>query len=351
MWGIAVWPLLIKAVVGVVVVGGGATVVVSSLSPSSDVAVVTKHVDGDTIDVRVDGADRRVRLLNIDTPETVDPNQDVQCLGPEASAHLAALLPLGTEVTLDYDKKRVDRWGRTLAAVFVGDMLINAEVARAGLGIAEEHDGNDEYLPAVQQAQNEAMQAGRGLYAADVACTLPAKVQAAENALAAAPAMQWTGTPLELDAAAALADVPIGHGTAFLSWANGPRLGMIWAAFGRAQQDGMVGGVAARTESARVTQVAQRTAAADMRQREKAEADRIAAERATAEREARERAAAERAARKPSPPTATRPSAPSQGSGGTRSDSSGGSVGSGDPYPGYTGPRCYLPGGKTYRPC
>jgi len=44
-----------------------------------------RHVDGDTFDVEVDGKPERIRLVNIDTPETKDPQKPVHCLGPEAS--------------------------------------------------------------------------------------------------------------------------------------------------------------------------------------------------------------------------------------------------------------------------
>src|SRR5215471_7815923 len=50
-------------------------------------ATVVRVVDGDTVILRLGGADQRVRLIGIDTPETVKPGTPVQCWGPEASAH------------------------------------------------------------------------------------------------------------------------------------------------------------------------------------------------------------------------------------------------------------------------
>ncbi|WP_309055182.1 thermonuclease family protein, partial [Streptomyces sp.] len=58
--------------------------------------VVERVIDGDTVDVRKEGEVVRVRLLNIDTPETKDPNELVECFGPEATALLEQLLPPGT---------------------------------------------------------------------------------------------------------------------------------------------------------------------------------------------------------------------------------------------------------------
>lgn len=101
---------------------------------SSGRIVVDRVIDGDTIDVRMGGDTVRVRLLNIDAPETKDPNEPVECLGPEASKFLSDRLPPGTEITLEYDVERKDRYGRTLAGVFESGHLVNAEIAAAGLG-------------------------------------------------------------------------------------------------------------------------------------------------------------------------------------------------------------------------
>jgi micrococcal nuclease len=141
--------------------------------PGADVAVavVERVVDGDTVIVDVDGERTRIRLLNIDTPESVDPNRPDECLGAEASAFLAELLPVGTEVRLGYDEERQDQYGRTLAAVFLGDgTLVNAEIARAGLGEAVVYGGNDRYLSAVRAAEAAATDAGVGLHSSGLDC-------------------------------------------------------------------------------------------------------------------------------------------------------------------------------------
>jgi micrococcal nuclease len=63
-------------------------------------AVVERVVDGDTLVVDADGVDEKVRLIGINTPESVDRNRPVMCFGKEASAHLAELVPPGTPVRL-----------------------------------------------------------------------------------------------------------------------------------------------------------------------------------------------------------------------------------------------------------
>ena len=80
---------------------------------------VTAVVDGDTIDVRINGADERVRLLGIDTPEVHRRDGGPpDCFGPQASTFTATLLPAGTEVRLVRDVVGRDDYGRLLAYVY-----------------------------------------------------------------------------------------------------------------------------------------------------------------------------------------------------------------------------------------
>ena len=158
-----------KVVAGLALAAGGIGTSVAVLntvgSPERDQGVVERVVDGDTVDVSVGGTITRIRLLNIDTPETVDPDQPVQCLGPEATEFLKSVLPAGTAVGLEYDEERIDQYDRTLAGVFTADgKLVNAEIARQGLAEAVIVGDNDRFYPPVEQARDEAMSAGRGLY-------------------------------------------------------------------------------------------------------------------------------------------------------------------------------------------
>jgi micrococcal nuclease len=80
-------------------------------------ATVVTVIDGDTLDVRIAGRRERVRLIGIDTPETVHPTKPVECFGPEASARAAELLPVGSVVLLRRDVEARDRYDRLLAYV------------------------------------------------------------------------------------------------------------------------------------------------------------------------------------------------------------------------------------------
>ncbi len=102
----------------------------ASLPPALE-ALVVRTVDGDTLVADLDGQKMTVRLLGVDTPETVHPFKIVERYGKEASDHLKNLLE-GRTVTLEFDGRRADKYGRLLAYVFLGSTLVNAELVENG---------------------------------------------------------------------------------------------------------------------------------------------------------------------------------------------------------------------------
>lgn len=129
------------------------------------VATVERIIDGDTIDVRIGGRTERVRLIGIDTPEIAHPDSPAECFGPEATDFTAALVPVGTEVRLERDIVPRDDYGRLLAYVFVGDVHVNVEIARAGFATPLSIPPNDTFARTIASAAHDAMTAGRGLWA------------------------------------------------------------------------------------------------------------------------------------------------------------------------------------------
>lgn len=138
---------------------------------------VVRVIDGDTLVAVVAGEETTIRLLNIDTPETKHPDLPVQCLGPEATDFLAERLPAGTEIELEYDEERLDRYDRTLAGVYESGSLVNAEIAAEGLGVPVYFEPNDRFLPEVEEAAATAQSEGLGLFSAATECTVPAQVE------------------------------------------------------------------------------------------------------------------------------------------------------------------------------
>lgn len=165
----------------------------SLMLPSSETATVTKIVDGDTLDVRLESGTTRVRLLNVDAPESVKPGTPVQCMSLEASKALADLLPLGSTVTLGYDVSRKDQYGRTLAGVTNADnILVNAELARLGLGLPVVVGNNDKYFPPVERAAQEAQARQVGLFSPATTCSVAAE---ADKVASAVEALESTAEP------------------------------------------------------------------------------------------------------------------------------------------------------------
>ena len=131
---------------------------VTSQSTKPGMAQVSSVADGDTIDVTLDGHTERVRLLGIDTPETVDPRRPVGCFGPEASHETKALLPPGTWVRLERDVELRDRYGRLLASVtrMPDKLVVNRHLLAGGFADTLRIGPNKAYLADFAAARNQA---------------------------------------------------------------------------------------------------------------------------------------------------------------------------------------------------
>ena len=131
-------------------------------------ATVVRVVDGDTLVARVQGADERVRLIGIDTPETHGPGGLRECFGQEATRHLEELLPARTPVTLVRDVEERDRYGRLLAYVYrrSDDLFVNMAMARDGFAAPLTIAPNVAHAEAFVVAAAAAREAERGLWAA-----------------------------------------------------------------------------------------------------------------------------------------------------------------------------------------
>jgi micrococcal nuclease len=141
-----------------------ATVSTSPADTSSDTnALVTRVIDGDTIDVRHRGELLAVRLIGIDTPESVAPDEPVQCYALEASAYTTERLD-GEPVRLEFDVERIDPFDRTLAYVWLGDELFNETLVREGYAFVTTFPPNVRYVRLLRAAQREARSADRGVW-------------------------------------------------------------------------------------------------------------------------------------------------------------------------------------------
>jgi micrococcal nuclease len=127
--------------------------------------VVTRVVDGDTVAVRIDGADERVRYIGVDTPETVKPGTPVQCFGRTASAYNHRLVD-GQPVRLRFDAERHDRYGRLLAYVYRArdGLFVNAALVRGGYATTLTIPPNTAHATQFAALERRARERQRGLW-------------------------------------------------------------------------------------------------------------------------------------------------------------------------------------------
>jgi endonuclease YncB( thermonuclease family) len=121
-------------------------------------------VDGDTIDVLIDGEEYRVRYIGIDTPETPG-----DCYSQEAMRRNEELV-LDRALCLEKDVSETDRYGRLLRYVYVNDVFVNTKLVSEGYALASTYPPDVEHAKDFVELQREAAQAGRGLWAS---CTTP----------------------------------------------------------------------------------------------------------------------------------------------------------------------------------
>lgn len=131
--------------------------------PAEATVPVTRVVDGDTIEVQLAGRDEDVRLIGVDTPETVKPGTPVQCFGPRASHFTKSLLE-GRRVHLVFGVERHDVYGRVLAYVYLGHRFVNGVLTRRGLARSLTIPPNDRFAPLLRRLELGAARAGRGLW-------------------------------------------------------------------------------------------------------------------------------------------------------------------------------------------
>ncbi|WP_162149371.1 thermonuclease family protein, partial [Arthrobacter sp. Br18] len=252
-------------------------------APDGEIGTVVRVIDGDTLVINFDCVDQRVRLLNVDTPETKHPDKPVECLGPEATTFLENLTPAGTRVGLDFDVERTDRFDRVLAAVFLEDRtLVNAEVARSGLGVPVVFEPNRKYFDEVQAAYTEASDQQVGLLDPAAECTLPVQAAQAVTGLAEATEAAATvstagGSVAALASAAAGVAVALGTAKALREAISAGRNTVLGMALTAAVADRLLVNLSSAISSGEKSLASTQQVVADRESAEKAVTDAAAA--------------------------------------------------------------------------
>jgi micrococcal nuclease len=129
-------------------------------------ATVLRAVDGDTIVVRdADNRTERVRYIGVDTPESVKPNAPVDCYGHEAS-NFNKQLVTGKTVRLVPDHEPYDKYGRSLAFVYLGGELVQAKLLENGYARTLEIEPNTSKASYFAGLERVAISTNKGLWRA-----------------------------------------------------------------------------------------------------------------------------------------------------------------------------------------
>ena len=129
---------------------------------------VEKVVDGDTFYIKKDGRDVKVRLIGVDTPESVAPSasgKENTKEGDIASAYLKDLID-GKNVYLEYDLDTYDQYGRLLAYVYKSDQktMVQRLLLSDGYAMVVTYQPNVKYADEFLELQRKARKAGRGFW-------------------------------------------------------------------------------------------------------------------------------------------------------------------------------------------
>lgn len=126
----------------------------------------SKCVDGDTIKVKVKNKEAIVRMLAVDTPESVHPKKKVEYYGKEASDYTCNLITNAKKIELEYDSNsdKYDKYERLLAWVFVDDYLLQDKLVRNGYAEVAYLYGNYKYIDLLKDHEVLAKQERIGIW-------------------------------------------------------------------------------------------------------------------------------------------------------------------------------------------
>lgn len=129
---------------------------------------VTRVVDGDTIIVDFNGKEERVRLIGVDTPESVHPDKSKNVPEGEIASKFTKEKIEGKEVALEFDVQERDHYGRLLAYVWFGGTMFNKTLLQEGYAQIATYPPNVKYVDDFTKIQEEARENNKGLWSENI---------------------------------------------------------------------------------------------------------------------------------------------------------------------------------------
>ena len=153
------------ALIAATLIGTGTYAISDWVDPSA-LYPVTRVIDGDTIEVEIDGATEKVRLIGIDTPESVHPDQDRNVPYGAISAAFTRKQLDGRSVGLEFDVQERDKYGRLLAYVYLNGKMFNETLLEQGHAVVSTYPPNVKHVDRFTELQRQARENGVGLWSA-----------------------------------------------------------------------------------------------------------------------------------------------------------------------------------------
>lgn len=130
---------------------------------------VISITDGDTFKIDYNGKEKKVRLIGVDTPESVSPNKEKNNnYGKKASEYTKKRLK-GKKISIEFDVQQTDKYGRLLAYVYLEDgTMYNKELLEKGYAQVATYPPNVKYVEQFEKIQKQAREDNIGFWAEDV---------------------------------------------------------------------------------------------------------------------------------------------------------------------------------------
>ena len=136
----------------------------SSLSSTLELYTVVRVVDGDTIKINYNGNEESVRLIGIDTPESVHPNANKNSADGVTASDFTKSCLVGKQISLEFDVDKTDKYNRLLAYVYLDDVMFNKTLLEEGYATVSTYPPNVKYVDDFTKLQQLARENKKGFW-------------------------------------------------------------------------------------------------------------------------------------------------------------------------------------------